>query len=221
MNYSYEIDHFNAIDGLLGVVYINNDDPRLSAILRRVGVNTSMTEADIRTVIEANVPHEEWSQEELIINGDMTTITSLINTTTSTTYTTPAEGVNIDLSKGEKITAIENLRENQIHQGVMYNGRWYRTGLEERTNLTATATAIANGISLPVGFTWTGYDIINDNKERVDVPMDSSDVVALSTLMFNMVNQCYVTARTHITAVEAMTDINDVEQYDITSGWPV
>jgi len=220
MNYTYKIDNFNAAESLMGVLYTNTDDDRLSVIFRRVFVTTTMTQQEIEDAIKLGAPIFEWEQEAAALDGDTTVIDNMVGTTTAAVYTPPTVATDLINVKAAKKLEVQNLQEEKIHSGVVYNTYWFKTGPTERADLTAAAAAAANGI-LPSNFTWVAFSDNTPGAARIEVNMTGADVVALAALVFNLVNDSYVAARIHNDAIDALPDEAAVAAYDITTGWPV
>lgn len=108
---------------------------------------------------------------------------------------------------------INTHRDTILNSGVVYEGHIYDSDETGRSNLSGIATAIANGIPLPEGFTWR-------DAANVEHSMNEADLLNFSVTMINFVNACYSISWVHKNAIDALQTIEEVEEYDYTTGWP-
>lgn len=96
-----------------------------------------------------------------------------------------------------------------IFSGFEYDGHMYDSDDQSRQNIIGTATAVANGVALPQGFTWRTAD-------NQDIPMDGPGVIALGAALLAHTQAQYSTSWALKAQIDAAQDNATVEQ--IT--WP-
>ncbi len=108
-----------------------------------------------------------------------------------------------------KCQEINSLRGLKIEGGFIFKGILFDSSNESRLNLTATA---ANA-TLQDGFAWRSSD--NQN-----IPMNREDVLDFHGAMTNWIYKNYKASWDHKAAIDALTTIKEIEEYDIQKGWP-
>lgn len=100
-------------------------------------------------------------------------------------YAPPGDPVStLSLAKDAKRTAINVYRERVLAAGVVFNGYQFDSDPLSVTRLTAVATAVSAGATLPDGFTWR-------STANVDVPFTGAMVVQLLATMIQTANSVY------------------------------
>jgi len=120
--------------------------------------------------------------------------------------------------KNVKKTLINQYRDALIHNnGYVYNGNRFDSDLDSSIKVIAgTLTAsilVSQGGDLPLDFVWRDYD-------NIDRPMNAATMIDFGTNMFNYGVAVYKASWVHKANIDALTTIDEVEQYDITTGWP-
>jgi hypothetical protein len=119
----------------------------------------------------------------------------------------------IEDAKNTKKEEINQYREVRLVGGFVFMGHIFDSDTRARQNISGMAAAIANGIMIPSNFVWRA-------KDNTYVSMDADDVKALGVAAMYFVNQCYGACWAHKDAVDALTTLDQVENYDYTVGWP-
>jgi len=109
---------------------------------------------------------------------------------------------------------VNSLRGQKTEGGVIFKEILFDSSEKSRWNLTATAVKLASvDATLQDGFVWRSSD--NQN-----IPMTKEDVLAFHAAMTDWVYNCYRASWEHKAALNALTTIKEVEEYDIQKGWP-
>jgi len=109
---------------------------------------------------------------------------------------------------------INVLRAQKKEGGVLFKGNAFDSSEKSRWNLTATAAKLASvDATLQDGFVWRSSG--NQN-----IPMTKEDVLAFHAAMTDWVYNNYRASWEHKAALNALTTIKEVEEYDIQKGWP-
>jgi hypothetical protein len=147
-------------------------------------------------------PFETISEQIYTINGSQVDETITLN---------PLVLADVIL---EKVELIRGYADTWGEGTFTWNGyTWYGDPVA-RQNITGMTTAIANGVTIPAGFTWR--DALGTS-----VPLTPVELVQMGAAMLNWVNTTYGVAVFHIGTVSVMTNIETVIAYDLTTGWPV
>lgn len=112
--------------------------------------------------------------------------------------------------KNEQVNA---LRDSKMAGGFSWNGHVYDTTDVSRLNLTAAASSLGLGVSLPSNFTWRSVDNIN-------VPMNNQQLATFAISMMTWVSTIYAVSWNHKEQISNLTSSEAIEAYDITVGWP-
>jgi len=114
---------------------------------------------------------------------------------------------------GTKLDIISSYADNWSNGTFTFNGHTWVGDATARQNLTGMSSAVANGITLPSGFTW-------HDSNGVAVPLTTTQLVQMGAAMLNWVNTIYQVSYFHSKQVQLLTDVNSVIAYDHTVGWP-
>jgi len=115
--------------------------------------------------------------------------------------------------KEKRLREINALRERKLEGEVVFKGATFQCNARSRNNLTATAVMLANGGSLPENFAWRSSD--NQN-----IPMTREDLFAFHAAVTAWVYNHYKVSWEHKAAIDSLTTVEDVRNYDTYSGWP-
>ncbi|MCD6307077.1 MAG: DUF4376 domain-containing protein [Deltaproteobacteria bacterium] len=114
----------------------------------------------------------------------------------------------------KRCSQVNALRARKLQAGVVFRGNAFDTSETTRLNLTALAArAAGSNAPLPDDFAWRTTD--NQN-----VPMTKEDLLAFHAAMTDWVYANYKASWDHKTTIQALTDIEAAEDYDIGTGWP-
>jgi len=109
---------------------------------------------------------------------------------------------------------INALRAQKTEGGIVFKGNAFDSSKKSRCNLTAVAARLAStGDTLPDGFVWRSSD--NQN-----ISMTKEEVLAFHSTMTDWIYNNYKASWEHKEALNALTTIEAVEDYDIRKGWP-
>jgi len=128
--------------------------------------------------------------------------------------TTAKVAKSVDIAKKVIINRIKNMRTSVARAGVIYDSK----------NFSTDATAVEN-INLLES---KGFDDDTIAWETMHTPKVASEVYtadeakfsALRTVIATHFKSCTNNAQAHITAVNNLTDFDDVVAYDFTGNWP-
>lgn len=110
-------------------------------------------------------------------------------------------------------TAIDNYLLSYLNNGFTFGGNSFDCDQRAQVNAAGVCTALANGLSLPSGFTWR-------TKDNSYVPMDAPTVVGFGASMMIHVNQCYGVCWYHKDNVRKISDVATINSYNYLVGWP-
>jgi len=109
---------------------------------------------------------------------------------------------------------INALRSHKTEGDVVFKENTFDSSEKSRCNLTAEAAKLAStGATLQDGFVWRSSD--NQN-----IPMTKEDVLAFHGAMTDWIYNNYRASWEHKEALNTLTTIKEVEDYDIRKGWP-
>lgn len=124
MNYTYTVDNYNAVDDLLGVIYVPSDETLSPSFLRvRPGDTTEQTVLNIH----AMAPVEVWELEAERRNARSQMMNQLIGTTQEGNPEVMQEGRDLITATYMASRTLEEVRRqtmvriNAAYQGVMAN----------------------------------------------------------------------------------------------------
>ncbi|WP_339863177.1 DUF4376 domain-containing protein [Paremcibacter congregatus] len=96
---------------------------------------------------------------------------------------------------------------------VEFNGVVYEFQSDETSmNLISGTAAVANRVGLPEGFIWKTSD-------NILLPFGVVEIQALEAAMFAHINQIFGIKETKIAALELLTDLDQIINFDIIGGW--
>jgi len=122
--------------------------------------------------------------------------------------------ITLDEVVEKRCSEVNAVRERKIEEGVVYRGKPFDTSEGSRCRLTAVATrAAAAGAELPAGFAWRTSD--NEN-----IPMTGAELLAFHAAVTDWVDANYKASWGHKAALQALTEIEAAEVYDVQKGWP-
>jgi hypothetical protein len=119
---------------------------------------------------------------------------------------------NIDLLKTTKKDEINKERERRNTLPITYQNNTWDADPQSQRNVSAWMTTLAAGNTLPAGFTWRSYN-------NQDVAADQSFVNGLGAAMTLRGTQLYQTSWIKKAEIDALTTVEAVNNYDITTGW--
>jgi hypothetical protein len=129
----------------------------------------------------------------------------------------PGSDMSLDQLKNWNKDLVNAIRDGQISKGFTFNGIVYDSDDSARQNVTGACTLalvlLGQQLDFPEGFTWRTQD--NDN-----TPMNASSVISMALTLGNYVTTCYGVSWYHKANIDAMTDINTLQNYDVMTGWP-
>ena len=122
--------------------------------------------------------------------------------------------ITLDEVVQKRCSQVNAIRARKIEGGVLFRGNAFDSSERSRCTLTAVAArAVASDGPLPDGFAWRTQD--NQN-----IPMTKEDLLAFHGAMTDWIFANHKASWDHKAAIQALTDIEAAEDYDIASGWP-
>ena len=112
-----------------------------------------------------------------------------------------------------KIDEIVDYSDALLEGTFVWNGHTIVGDSTSRQNITGLASAVANNVPLPAGFTWT-------DATGLPIPMTKTDVISLGATTMGWVDMIYKNAQKHAGAVQMLTSISAIVAYDYSTGWP-
>ncbi|MBW2343761.1 MAG: response regulator [Deltaproteobacteria bacterium] len=110
----------------------------------------------------------------------------------------------------KRCNEVNNLRSQKLLSGVVFKGNSFESDETSRNHLSAVAAKLAApNATLPDNFGWR----TSDNK---DIPMTKEDVLAFQGAITDWVYNLYDASWKHKAAIDALTNIEDAEDYDMT-----
>lgn len=130
------------------------------------------------------------------------------------------DGININApvislayAKNAKIQETIVLMNEKIAAGRFHGGKYFQIRAEDRENLIGVAVQLARGKTSPHAGKWRALD-------NAEVVMDDTALGALLDSVFSYLRDLRRQFTVHKEAIRALTTVNDVNAYDITTGWP-
>lgn len=121
---------------------------------------------------------------------------------------------NLDDVKTAKWNEINNYRDYVLSLGIWYMGHFWGSDPTSRANITGAVAAAVAGIPLPTGFTW------RDNNNN-NVAFTLTNLVTLGGYLLAFVNEVYNASWTMKTTVDALTTLDDVDNFVVSmQTWP-
>lgn len=117
----------------------------------------------------------------------------------------------LDEIRQRKLTALAYYRWQKETEGITLNGVGIKTDRESQSLLNGALKLFDLNPSL-LAIDWKG--------ENGWVQVDKATLEAVGLAVGAHVQACFSREKAHATAIEALTAIDDIEAYDITTGWP-
>jgi hypothetical protein len=118
----------------------------------------------------------------------------------------------LETAKGYRRDEVNSRREELLKAGIVFQGNTFDTDDRSIQNIMGVNTRIALGMVLPAGFTWRSAN-------NLDVPMDNVKILALGASMAHWTDAIYNASWTHKRAIDALTTVDAVINYDTDTGW--
>jgi hypothetical protein len=118
----------------------------------------------------------------------------------------------IEELKANKKEMINIERGKQNSNPIIYENIQFDADEIAQQNVSAWMSTLAGGGTLPSGFTWRSYD-------NQDIPVDANFINGLGTAMTLRGTQLYQTSWIKKAEVDALTTVEQVNNYDVTTGW--
>lgn len=113
-------------------------------------------------------------------------------------------------AKNEEINAY---RDQVLDAGFWALTHKWDSNERARTNVSGFSVAVLSGLPPPETLYWRDYDNVN-------VALTYADFEHMAQMLVLFNTQVYAASWVHKNAVDALTDPDDVENYDYTTGWP-
>lgn len=114
--------------------------------------------------------------------------------------------------KRAKAGEISMVREAKNYQPISYDGALFDADELGQRNIQAWVNTINAGTNPPAGFVWRDFD-------NADHPADAAFIIGLNNAIVDRGTNLYQVSWSKKAAVEALTTVQDVIDYDATSGW--
>ena len=122
--------------------------------------------------------------------------------------------ITLEEIKEKRFSEINSIRDKKINMGVLFTGNLFDSQEKSRNILAAYAAKLAvQEAKLPDDFTWRSID--NQN-----ISMTKEDVLRFHSQMTDWIYLNYKASWDHKAAIDKLTEIEAVENYLITQGWP-
>lgn len=108
---------------------------------------------------------------------------------------------------------IDAEREQRNALPIAYQGALFDADIQAQRNISAWQTQLAAGAVLPADFVWRDANNVNH-------PADAAFVHGLGAAITLRGTQLYQAAWAHKVALDALTSMNAILAYDVTTGWP-
>lgn len=129
-----------------------------------------------------------------------------------------AEEIDSDPASVDEVRLAKRAQINVLREQTFYSGfldgagvRWSSTPVDI-ANINAVCTLVAVG-AVTENQTWRDYN-------NVDHSLSPTDLITLAAQMAVFGKTCYGVGWFHKTNIDAMTKVSDINNYDITTGWP-
>jgi hypothetical protein len=105
-------------------------------------------------------------------------------------------------------------RERRGYLPIAYAGSTLDADAKAQRNISSWQVQIAAGVQVPSGFVWR-------DANNVDHAADAAFINGLGAAITIRGTLLYQAAWTHKANIQALTTVEDILAYDITTGWPV
>lgn len=127
--------------------------------------------------------------------------------------------VDIDKLKKSKYPEIEKLQSKYTNANTEFNGHTFEANEKSRAEIAKTtefANSVVNGSSTAP---WTAKDTWKDS-EGVRIKFNTpQEFIAFSEQIYLRTENNLVNADNHEDNINALTTVEEIENYDITTGW--
>ena len=111
-----------------------------------------------------------------------------------------------------KQNEITGHREKLLTEPITYQNTLFDADANSQRNIQAWATNINAGTNPPAGFVWRDYN-------NVDHAANAAFILGLNAAVVARGTQLYQTSWTKKAEIDALTTVEAVNAYDITTGW--
>lgn len=123
---------------------------------------------------------------------------------------------NLEEAKTSKMVEVNLFRDERLKNnknGIHYKGYVFDNNDKMRGNVTEVLNLLNSGVPIPENFTFR-------TKDNINIPFNSDDIKNLASLILFFKNSCYQYSWTLKDQIESLMDIESVEAFDISQGWP-
>jgi len=128
----------------------------------------------------------------------------------------PGVEIEIDDLKAYNKGYVTLFLDGYNNNGFVFNGNTFQSDEVSRANISGSATLaiilLQKGFDFPSTFTWR-------TKDNQDVSINAAGIISMGTALFTFLSGNYLYSFTHKTAIDNLTTIQDLINYDITTGW--
>ena len=111
--------------------------------------------------------------------------------------------------KGE----VNSLRDTKLSDGFLHSTNTYSADTDSRASLASYVANVNAAKGLPAGFTWRTVD-------NQDISFTTTTILDLHDAMTDFLDATFNNAWTHKAGLDAESTVEDVDAYDISTGWP-
>ncbi len=113
--------------------------------------------------------------------------------------------------KQQKLADLAAYRYSKETAGITLNGALIKTDLESKVNLNG---AVNRAILRPNST--VNWKI----SESVWIPIDAEQIIGIGLAVSDFIEDCFTCNMNHALAINALETVEDVQAYDVTTGWP-
>jgi len=128
-------------------------------------------------------------------------------------FSSPDSLFTVQEMRDARSAEVSALRDQKYTEGFDYNGKNFQVDLEAQKDMTAVQVQFLSGVSNPHGGAWR----TSDNEA---ITMSDNDVKLFMQAAFTYVAGIKGASWLHKENIAALNAKSDIEQYDISKGWP-
>ena len=116
----------------------------------------------------------------------------------------------LETAKAQRLNELAAYRYTKETAGITLNGAGIKTDLESQAKINGAWSAAQMNPAILID--WKG--------ENGWIQIDAATITAIAMAVANHVQACFSNERIHALAINALTTIEEVLDYDFTTGWP-
>lgn len=124
------------------------------------------------------------------------------------------DGCRLEICKSIVREKVNEYRKEWLFDYFTYDDKHWDCNKDGRDNISGlNLISVLNGGNLPPGITFRDHDNVN-------WPATAAYMGGMAGALLTFTNSGYVVSWNHKAAIDALTTIEEVLAYDITTGWP-